>query len=59
MIKGEFWMGNNKLHILTDYAAQELRIELGDWEDHWAYAKYAKFHVASEENKFRLVSYLF
>ena len=46
--------GNQMLHALTDYKAQELRVDLQDHEGVAVYAQYGKFIVGSQINKFML-----
>ena len=46
--------GNELLNRLTNYKKQELRIDLQNWENVTAYAKYQVFKVDSEANKYRL-----
>ena len=53
-IKGDFWLGNDIIHAITNQSEQRLRIDLGDWQRFEAYAKYDHFHVDSEPNKYRL-----
>ncbi|KAH0619293.1 hypothetical protein JD844_019247 [Phrynosoma platyrhinos] len=35
---GEYWLGNEAVHLLTNQAVFSLRVELLDWEGHRAYA---------------------
>lgn len=44
-IEGEFWLGLDAMHGLTETSLQELRIDLEDWEGNHRYAKYNLFHV--------------
>ncbi|XP_074840262.1 fibroleukin [Carettochelys insculpta] len=53
-LSGEFWLGNDKIHLLTKSKDMQLRIELEDFNDIREYAKYEQFYVASEYLKYRL-----
>ncbi|XP_068961115.1 fibrinogen alpha chain [Petaurus breviceps papuanus] len=44
--EGEFWLGNEYLHLLTQRESV-LRVELEDWDGNEVYAEY-NFHVGSE-----------
>ncbi|XP_053112032.1 fibrinogen alpha chain [Hemicordylus capensis] len=50
--KGEFWLGNENLHILTQKDSV-LRVEIEDWEGNEAYAEY-NIHVSSESEGYSL-----
>ncbi|XP_041113416.1 fibrinogen-like 2a [Polyodon spathula] len=52
--KGEFWLGNDKIHLLTKTKDMILRIELEDFEGIREYAKYEEFYVSNEYLKYRL-----
>ena len=55
-IDGEFWLGLEKIHRLTNRAdsAVKLRVELKDYDDSEATAEYSKFAVGSAEDKYEL-----
>lgn len=53
-LKGEFWLGNEKIHWLTSTKAMVLRIELEDLDGIKEYAQYDHFHVANESQYYRL-----
>ncbi|XP_063933291.1 angiopoietin-related protein 1-like [Zophobas morio] len=53
-IKGEFWLGLDTLHLLTGGEANELLIELEDWNEKKAYALYDFFSVGSEYEGYML-----
>ncbi|KAM4747495.1 fibroleukin [Rhinophrynus dorsalis] len=53
-LNGEFWLGNDKLHLLTKSSDMMLRIELEDFKGIREYAKYEQFYVANEYLKYRL-----
>ncbi|ETE67880.1 Fibrinogen alpha chain, partial [Ophiophagus hannah] len=50
--RGEFWLGNEHLHILTQKDTV-LRVELEDWEGDKVYAEY-NIHISSESEGYRL-----
>ncbi|XP_044279142.1 fibroleukin [Varanus komodoensis] len=50
----EFWLGNDKIHVLTKSKDMQLRIELEDFNGKREYAKYDQFYVANEYLKYRL-----
>ncbi|XP_049430610.1 proline-rich protein 36-like [Epinephelus fuscoguttatus] len=51
---GEFWLGNNMIHLLTRDRDMVLRVELEDFEGVMEYAEYEHFRVASERLRYRL-----
>ena len=52
-ITGEFWLGNDYLNLLTK-EEQELRIDLMDFDDNTAYAKYTTLTVGTESESYKL-----
>ena len=52
-LNGEFWLGNDKIHRLTN-RHQELLVELEDFHNITAHAQYDYFSVDSEEDWYRL-----
>ena len=53
-LKGEFWLGLDKIHRLTKSSSNKLRVDLEDADGRTAFAEYNSFGVADEENKYRL-----
>ncbi|NXL36596.1 ANGP4 protein, partial [Glaucidium brasilianum] len=51
---GEYWLGNEAVHLLTSRATYTLRVELRDWEGGQVYAHYGKFQLGSERQLYRL-----
>lgn len=51
--KGEFWLGNQNLHLLTSQRETMLKVELEDWEGVVATAEYI-VRVGSEEEGYPL-----
>ena len=52
-IRGEFWLGNEKIHQLTEISSQ-LRVEITTKNDGDKYAKYSTFTVTNEASKYTL-----
>ncbi|XP_061416099.1 fibrinogen gamma chain [Lethenteron reissneri] len=50
----EFWLGNEKIHLLTGQQAYRLRIDLTDWENTYRYADYGHFKLTPESDEYRL-----
>ena len=53
-LNGNYWLGLNKIRRLTKSGQNVLRVDLTDWKDNTAYAKYGSFSVASESSSYRL-----
>ncbi|KXJ06760.1 Angiopoietin-related protein 7 [Exaiptasia diaphana] len=53
-LKGEFWLGLDKINRLTHQAKNRLRVDLMDTKGKTAYAEYDYFAVASERFKYKL-----
>nr|XP_058973805.1 ficolin-1-like [Pocillopora verrucosa] len=54
-LSGEFWLGNDNIHRLTDSDDVMLRVDLEDFEGNITYAEYTTFKVADEADKYRLL----
>uniref|UniRef100_K1QP83 Tenascin-R n=1 Tax=Magallana gigas TaxID=29159 RepID=K1QP83_MAGGI len=52
---GEYWLGNEDIHLLTTLTKNELRVDLQKFSGEKAYAKYSKFSVGSESEKYKIV----
>ena len=52
-LKGEYWLGLNKIYRLTKEQSR-LRVDLEDTTETTAYAGYDLFDVADEANKYKL-----
>lgn len=50
----EFWLGNEAIHQITSSGKYELAIEVKDREEGYNYVQYSQFHVAGEDDKYRL-----
>ncbi|XP_068743855.1 microfibril-associated glycoprotein 4-like [Montipora capricornis] len=53
-LKGEFWLGLDKIHRLTKLGNNTLRVDLEDTKGKTAYAAYDMFAVTSEKAKYQL-----
>ncbi|XP_044517216.1 ficolin-2 [Gracilinanus agilis] len=52
---GDFWIGNENLHLLTVQETSELRIDFSDFDGNRSFAKYRSFHIGSEEENYKLI----
>ena len=52
-LRGEFWLGLDRIHRLTSDNNSILRVAMDDFEGKTAYAEY-NFAVSSEKNKYKL-----
>ena len=53
-LNGNFWLGLDRIHRLTKSGQNVLRVDLTDWTNNTAYAKYGSFSVASESDGYKL-----
>ena len=53
-LNGEFWLGLDKIHRLTNSERYQLRVDLEDIEGKTAYAEYDMFAITSERTKYKL-----
>ncbi|XP_019643162.1 PREDICTED: ryncolin-1-like [Branchiostoma belcheri] len=53
-VSGEFWLGNDNIHLLTSQKDYVLRVDLKAVDGATAYAVYDSFTVADESDKYRL-----
>ncbi|KAI8509444.1 Fibrinogen- domains (FReDs) [Branchiostoma belcheri] len=51
---GEYWLGNENIHLLTAQKDYKLQVDMMDWENQTRYAKYDVFRVAGESDGYRL-----
>ena len=57
-LNGEFWLGLNKIHLLTQITGSNtLHIDLGDFDGGTADAEYTYFHVGDVDTKYQLHFY--
>ncbi|XP_061598143.1 angiopoietin-related protein 7-like isoform X2 [Cololabis saira] len=52
--RGEHWLGNQHLHLLSSQGHHSLRIHLQDWSPVHRHALYQTFRIDNEENRYRL-----
>ncbi|XP_076611028.1 angiopoietin-4-like isoform X1 [Chaetodon auriga] len=52
--RGEHWLGNQQLHLLSNHGHYSLRIDLQDWSHAHRHALYHTFRIENEENRYRL-----
>jgi len=53
-LQRDFWLGNDKISILTNQDVYKLRIDLEDFAGQKRYAEYSGFRVADESDKYRM-----
>lgn len=53
-LNGEFWLGLENIHRLTDAGLNTLRIDLLDFNGNTAYAVYNYFYVAEKRKKYKV-----
>ena len=53
-LNGEFWLGNELIHLITSNASYILKIVLTDWENVTKFAQYDTFRIADEADGYRL-----
>ncbi|XP_035663827.1 uncharacterized protein LOC118407459 [Branchiostoma floridae] len=51
---GEYWLGNENIHLLTNQKNYRLRIDLVDWNNESRYAEYSTFSVSGDSDGYRL-----
>ena len=50
----EFWLGNDRLWLLTNQNLQQLRVDLEDFDGNKRYAEYYGMRISNELDKYRL-----
>ncbi|CAK8694833.1 microfibril-associated glycoprotein 4-like [Clavelina lepadiformis] len=53
-LDGEFWLGLDKIHNLTNGRGCRLRIDIWDFENDHAFAEYSSFSMEDESDNYRL-----
>ncbi|CAH1251215.1 PRSS12 [Branchiostoma lanceolatum] len=51
---GEYWLGNENIHLLTNQKNYKLRVDLLDWDGDSRFAEYSTFRVSGESDQYRL-----
>ncbi|MPC13302.1 Fibrinogen C domain-containing protein 1 [Portunus trituberculatus] len=47
-IAGEYWLGNEKIHLLTNQQVSTLRVDMADYDQQVGHALYSAFAIGSE-----------
>ena len=55
-LNGEFWLGLDKIHRLTNMASSRLRIDMKDFNRVKKFAQYSSFRVGGADTKYTLNS---
>uniref|UniRef100_A0A3B5BLT7 Fibrinogen C-terminal domain-containing protein n=1 Tax=Stegastes partitus TaxID=144197 RepID=A0A3B5BLT7_9TELE len=53
-LRGEHWLGNQHLYLLSNQGSYSLRIDMQDWGHTHKHALYHTFRIEDEENHYRL-----
>ncbi|EDO35474.1 predicted protein [Nematostella vectensis] len=53
-VMGEFWLGLDKINLLTHQTRNKLRVDMMDWHGNTKFAEYSYFSVAAERSKYVL-----
>ena len=53
-LNGEFWLGLDKIHRLTNSDTYKLRVDLEDWQGETRFAKYTSFAISNEATNYKL-----
>ncbi|XP_069166868.1 fibrinogen C domain-containing protein 1-B [Procambarus clarkii] len=53
-LEGEYWLGLEYIHQLTQSGDYELRVDLQDWGNETRWAKYKHFALANEDHNYTL-----
>ncbi|KAM4663338.1 uncharacterized protein O3C94_011560 [Discoglossus pictus] len=51
---GEFWLGNDNIHLLTSTGNFQLRVDLTDFDGNQTYALYGNFRISGESQNYTL-----
>ena len=55
-LNGEFWLGLDKIHRLSESGQNVLRVDMEDFENETRFAEYIAFAVAGKMVKYRLTA---
>lgn len=53
-LNGEFWLGNEYLHMMTESGEHELRVELEKSSGYRSHASYSSFKIGHEKANYKL-----
>ncbi|XP_066940374.1 techylectin-5A-like isoform X2 [Macrobrachium rosenbergii] len=53
-LRGEFWLGNDHIHALTDQKLNEIRFDLVDFSNEVRWAKYKTFYVSDRGSSYKM-----
>ncbi|CAH1251218.1 PRSS12 [Branchiostoma lanceolatum] len=53
-VNGEYWLGNENIHILTNNKNHKLRVDLLDWNGTSRFAEYSSFRMSGEWDQYKL-----
>ncbi|KAK8385822.1 hypothetical protein O3P69_016537 [Scylla paramamosain] len=53
-LEGEYWLGLEYIHQLTQSGDYEMRVDLQDWANETRWAKYEHFSLSNEEHNYTL-----
>nr|XP_027238136.1 fibrinogen C domain-containing protein 1-B-like [Penaeus vannamei] len=53
-LEGEYWLGNEYIHQLTQSGDYELRVDLLDWANETRWATYKHFSLSNEDHNYTL-----
>ena len=53
-LKGEFWLGLDAIHALTDQALNEIRFDLEDFESNTKWAQFKFFYVHDRDSSYKM-----
>ncbi|XP_078664359.1 angiopoietin-related protein 6-like [Branchiostoma floridae x Branchiostoma belcheri] len=51
---GEYWLGNENIHQLTNQKSYSLRVDMQGWDGQTRYATFSSFRVSGESDQYRL-----
>ncbi|CAF1168242.1 unnamed protein product [Rotaria magnacalcarata] len=54
-LQRQFWLGNDRLSILTNQDSYQLRVDLEDFDAQKRCAEYSSFRISNEADKYRLM----
>jgi len=52
--KGNFWLGNDNIHLITSSSKVSLRIDLEDWSGKRVFARYENFKIGKENSRYQI-----